>query len=116
MRENPEIAVVSRDRASSYASAASEAAPQAVQVADRFHVCKNLTEATQLLLARHQGEILAISQTENEPRSDESTKQQISIQEWRPPESACVKKVRLARRAGRYARYRASWLNSGSKG
>src|SRR2546421_10988592 len=39
MRDNPEIAVVSRDRASAYASAASEAAPHAVQVADRFHVC-----------------------------------------------------------------------------
>ena len=38
MRDNPEIAVVSRDRASAYASAASEAAPHAVQVADRFHV------------------------------------------------------------------------------
>ncbi len=67
IRENPEIQVVSRDRASSYASAASEAAPQAIQMADRFHVCKNLTEATQLLLARSQGEILAVSQTENEP-------------------------------------------------
>ena len=38
MRENPEIQVVSRDRASVYASAASEAAPLAIQVADRFHV------------------------------------------------------------------------------
>jgi transposase len=65
-------------------------------------VCKNLTEATQLLLARSQAEILAV---ENKPRSDEPTKQQISIQEWRPPEPACVKKARLARRAGRYARY-----------
>ena len=59
MRDNPEIAVVSRDRASAYASAASEAAPHAVQVADRFHVCKNLTEATQLLLDRCQSEIAA---------------------------------------------------------
>ncbi|GAC1390683.1 MAG: hypothetical protein NVSMB38_08990 [Ktedonobacteraceae bacterium] len=116
MRENPEIAVVSRDRASAYASAASEAAPHAVQVADRFHVCKNLTEATQRLLARHQAEILAASQTENESRSGEPTKPQISIQEWRPPEPASVKKARLARRAGRYARYRASWLHAGSKG
>jgi transposase len=70
---------------------------------------KNLTEATQLLLARSQAEILAVNQTENEPRSDEPMKQpmkqQISIQEWRPPEPACVKKARLARRAGRYARY-----------
>src|SRR5438046_7845369 len=54
MRENPEISVVSRDRASAYASAASEAAPHAVQVADRFQVSKKLTEATQILLARCQ--------------------------------------------------------------
>jgi transposase len=39
MRDNPEIHVVSRDRASAYASAAAFAAPQAIQVADRFHVC-----------------------------------------------------------------------------
>src|SRR5260221_13623037 len=105
MRDNPEIQVVSRDRGSEYASAATQGAPQAIQVADRFHICKNLTEATQLLLARYQAEILAVNQTENEPRSDEPTKQQISIQEWRPPEPACVKKARLTRRAGRYARY-----------
>ena len=105
MQDNPDIHVVSRDRACAYASAASEVAPQAIQVADRFHVCKNLTEATQLLLARYQAEILAVSQTENEPRLDEPMKQQISIQEWRPPEPASVKKARLARRAGRYARY-----------
>lgn len=101
MRDHPEIEVVSRDRGTEYASAATQGAPQAIQV----HICKNLTEATQLLLARSQAEILAASQTENEPRSDEPTKQQISIQEWRPPEPESVKKARLARRAGRYARY-----------
>ena len=35
-----------------YASAASGGAPQAIQVADRFHVAKNLSEAVQDLLAR----------------------------------------------------------------
>ena len=35
-------------------AAASQGAPQAIQVADRFHIVKNLTEATQLLLARCQ--------------------------------------------------------------
>src|SRR6266516_8113863 len=77
MRENPEIAVVSRDRGSAYASAASEAAPHAIQVADRFHVCKNLTEATQLLLARCQAEIAAASQQE-EPAHNESGQPLIS--------------------------------------
>jgi transposase len=82
MRQRPEITVVSRDRGSEYASAASAGAPQAVQIADRFHICKNLTEATQLLLARSQAEIAAMSQRQ-EPSQVEPAKPQISIQEWR---------------------------------
>jgi len=104
MRDNPEIQVVSRDRASAYASAASEAAPLAIQVADRFHVSKNLTEATQLLLARCQAEITAASKME-EPAQDESCKPVISIDKWRPKEPAHVEKARLSRRAGRKTRY-----------
>jgi transposase len=79
-------------------------APQAIQCADRFHVVKNLTEATQLLLARCQAEILAPLKTE-EPHQDTQCKPVISIEEWRPPEPAYVEKTRLARRAGRHARY-----------
>ena len=52
MATHPEIRYVSRDRGAEYASAASMGAPQAVQVADRFHVCKNLSEAVQRLVAR----------------------------------------------------------------
>ena len=104
MWHHPDIAVVSRDRGGEYAKAASVGAPQATQCADRFHIVKNLTEATQLLLARCHAEITAASQTE-EPDQSEPTKQVISIKEWRPPEPAHVEKVRLTRRAGRYARY-----------
>src|SRR5207253_2224638 len=89
MRDNPEISVVSRDRASAYASAASEAAPHAVQVADRFQVSKNLTEATQLLLARCQAEIVAAGKGEK-PTQNESGQPTISIEEWRPNVNACV--------------------------
>ncbi len=104
MRHHPEITVVSRDRGGEYASAASQGAPQATQIADRFHLCKNLTEATQVLLARCQAEIVAVSKTQ-EPYLAELVKPQICIQEWRPLEPAHVEKARLARRAGRYARY-----------
>src|SRR3989442_7225235 len=96
--------VVSRDRGSEYAKAASLGAPQAIQCADRFHIVKNLTEATQQLLARCQAEITAASKMKDLCQS-EQTKQVISIEEWRPREPAHVEKVRLARRSGRYARY-----------
>jgi len=49
MRQHPEITAVSRDRGGEYAKAAAQGAPQAVQCADRFHLCKNLSEAAQLL-------------------------------------------------------------------
>jgi transposase len=104
MRNQPDLAVVSRDRGGEYASAAREGAPQAIQCADRFHIVKNLTEAVQVLLARCQAEILAEKKPDETPQ-DEQNKPIISIEEWRPPEPARVKKVRLARRAGRYARY-----------
>ena len=55
MRQQPDIFVVSRDRGGEYARAAALGAPQATQCADRFHIVKNLTEATQLLLARGPG-------------------------------------------------------------
>jgi transposase len=104
MQQHPDIFVVSRDRGSEYAKAASQGAPQATQCADRFHIVKNLTEATQLLLARCQAEILEAVKTK-EANPDEQMKQVIPIEEWRPPEPAHVEKARLARRSGRYARY-----------
>ena len=49
--------------------------------------------------------MIAAASATPEPDSREQQKPVISVQEWRPPEPAHVEKVRLARRAGRYARY-----------
>lgn len=49
---HPEIEIVSRDRAGAYADAAAQGAPQALQIADRWHVCKNLGDAVQDYLIR----------------------------------------------------------------
>lgn len=50
---HPGIEVVSRDRASLYAEAADRAAPRAIQIADRWHLLRNLSEALIGLLAPH---------------------------------------------------------------
>jgi len=41
-KEHPEILVINRDRAGLYAEAARQGAPQARQVADRFHLLRKL--------------------------------------------------------------------------
>src|SRR2546425_4881003 len=87
-----------------FAKAAADGAPQAINVADRFHIVKNLTEALQLLLARCQEEIKATSQTP-EPNQDKPSKPVITLEEWRPSEPAHVQKSRLTRRSGRSVRY-----------
>jgi transposase len=104
MKQRPDIVAVSRDRGGEYAKAAAIGAPQAIDVADRFHILKNLTEALQLLLGRSLEDIKATSQTP-EPRQGEPSKTVIPIEQWRPQEPAHVQKARLARRSGRDARY-----------
>jgi transposase len=52
LREHPEVEVVSRDRHGLYAEGARAGAPQAVQVADRFHLLQNLRERIEQHLGR----------------------------------------------------------------
>ena len=59
LKAHPGIEVVSRDRSATYAEAATEGASQAVQVADRWHLLKNLREAVEQVLGRHSAAINA---------------------------------------------------------
>jgi transposase len=49
------IEIVSRDRAPFFAEGATVGAPQAVQVADRWHLWHNLSEAAERCVAEHRG-------------------------------------------------------------
>jgi transposase len=66
LRDHPGVEVITRDRWAAYAQAAAEAAPQAMQVADRWHLLKNLREAVERLLARMTG---AVRGALGEPRA-----------------------------------------------
>jgi transposase len=57
LRTHPEIRIVSRDRGKLFREAATNGAPQAQQVVDRFHLQKNFAEALEKFL-RHKTRVL----------------------------------------------------------
>ncbi len=54
LKAHPGVEIISRDRSGAYADGARQGAPNAIQIADRWHVLKNMTEALQRLLDRKQ--------------------------------------------------------------
>ncbi len=52
LQQHPGVQIISRDRGGIYAEGARRGAPDAEQVADRFHLLKNLREALEPLLSR----------------------------------------------------------------
>jgi transposase len=52
LKNHPEIEIVTRDRGQAYADGIRQGAPQSVQIADRFHLMQNLTDALKRLVIR----------------------------------------------------------------
>ena len=56
LRQYPCIEIVSRDRSPEYARGITEGAPHAVQVADRWHILRNLREVGERILDAHRAQ------------------------------------------------------------
>jgi transposase len=107
MQTHGEIELVSRDRGEDYAAAARLGAPQARQVADRFHLTKNLVEIVEVVLARCRAEIRRASQPAQKQATPlpEGQPPLPSALDWRPVPPRSQEHARLAHQAQRYDRY-----------
>ena len=63
--DHPGVEVLSRDRSKTYKSAMDKAAPDALQVADRFHLVQNLSETLELALGSYRPELKAAAQAQH---------------------------------------------------
>jgi transposase len=86
LKRHPSIEVVSRDRCGIYAQAAREGAPQASQVADRFHLVQNLRlaiEEQMSLSGRATGRALLPNEDIESDHDDRTLQEQAPGTPWR---------------------------------
>ena len=105
---HPQIEVITRDRWPAYIEAATTAAPQAKQVADRFHLLGNVREAVEKLLTRYGAEIRAASlavDSASSPPSEVATSAS-SSPESTPPDTAHLEEPKVETHDPRTAKQR----------
>jgi transposase len=61
LRVHPEVEIITRDRARAYANGARQGAPEATQVADRFHLLQNLVESLEQVFQTHHQALAAVN-------------------------------------------------------
>jgi transposase len=101
LKDHPGVEIISRDRAGAYAEGATKGAPQAQQVADRWHLLKNLGEALLKVLEGHARALKQLSKTDPQPKIPPS----VTVLPPSPPTTTSQKTEGQQPRARRYARY-----------
>lgn len=98
--EHPEVELITRDRASAYSEGASRGAPQAQQVADRWHLLKNLRETLERYLGRVHHVFVRLVQTGDPPAGS------VAAEPAPEPAPPCAQQAPTPRQVARFAAIR----------
>src|SRR5687768_12582633 len=107
-KAHPEVNVVARDRAESYASGIRQGAPEAVQVAERFHLMQNVAAALEQIFSAHRQDLDAINEAQRQAlvtRADGS----VAVPVPPPPRPPTAQERAESSRARRLALYENIW-------
>jgi transposase len=110
LKEHPGVEIITRDRSNLYADGASRSAPKAVQVADRWHLIRNLTDAVERALQGRAtllrqattlvSAVPAVEPAPSEPAPKPSTSAVLAKAARRDRRLACYEEVVALRRRG----------------
>jgi transposase len=109
LREHPGVEIISRDRGAAYIDGATRGAPAALQVADRFHLLTNLSDALERFVLKQHATVRLFAKT----LADASVTRAETLGAFPPlfdpppqPPTAAQQEDKQARRQRRFARFK----------
>ena len=102
LQQHPEVQIVARDRSTEFARGINLGAPQAKQIADRWHLLKNLTEVLERILSNVRADLSRFV-----ARQSESNAPVVRRSEIRSKNEPMARRARREQRKARYEQVRA---------
>lgn len=91
LRGHPEVEIITRDRSTEYARGASEGAPSALQVADRWHLLQNLRQMVERLVNRRLPQLKQLpALQQSEPSASAQAALPRTRLRWDPKDRAAI--------------------------
>jgi len=104
LQAHPTVEIISRDRGTTYADGSSRGAPQALQIADRWHLLHNLAESLEKVLARHHADLKRAFQWNEEPQTPQPSPEELQARMAALSQAEQVQQARRERRLATFTR------------